>query len=82
MSATDHKEQATSLLESIELDTVEVYGQAPKDRRLRMELAQIHATLYAAEQQRIANVMAYYRDTNSVPSPDAHDSLLEALGLA
>lgn len=54
----DHKEQATNLLESIHLDTNDIYEQTPEARGIRLDLALVHATLYAAEQQRIANLIA------------------------
>ena len=54
----DHKEQVTNLLASIHLHTGDVYDQTPEARSVRLSLAQVHATLYAAEQSsRIADAL-------------------------
>jgi hypothetical protein len=53
----DHKETTIDLLESITLDTEAIYGQNYEDQQLRISLAQVHATMYLAEQQKILNMI-------------------------
>lgn len=82
----NHSEVAIDALESIELVTAEVYGQAPDQRELRLRIAEVHATLAVAEQQRIANVIAVQQheeqQNNSGFAADLwNDVILEGLGL-
>ena len=77
MELIDHKEQATSLLASIHLDTGDVYGQTPEARGIRLALAQIQvqllmadATTKMAEQTRIANLIAITAMSWPTEGPD------------
>lgn len=52
---TDHKESSNSYLGACIYET---HGITNKEK---VSLAQVHATLYLAEQQRIANLIAFVR---------------------
>jgi len=84
---TDHKTEAVNYLIASKID-------ARDDDGLKPAIAQVHATLYLAEQQRIANLIAYYalafsQEANgTVPSQHtlkrldvASDQIIEGLGL-
>jgi len=85
---TDHKSRA------IELDEEARTSGDVDDASVHLRAAQVHATLYLAEQQRIANLIAYYalafsQEANgTVPSQHtlkrldvASNQIIEGLGL-
>ena len=53
---TDHKAEALDLIDS---EYVQGRFNGRRDASLMLSEAQVHATLYLAEQQRIANLIAY-----------------------
>ena len=66
---TDHKTEAVNYLIASKID-------ARDDDGLKPAIAQVHATLYLAEQQRIANLIAL-----GLTGPEARRQIVEGLGL-
>lgn len=68
----DHKAEAEALV-----------GVGWRDDWAQMGLAeaQVHATLYLAEQQRIANIIAWTTSDGYRPSPHVQDEITKGLGL-
>lgn len=88
---TDHKQQALDLLGSVHLDTGDVYDQSIGADATVTAAAEVHATLYLAEQQRIANLIALAASPVTtydwiVESPDSatmiRDEIRKALGVS
>jgi hypothetical protein len=86
-----HGEVATDLLESIHLNTGDVYDQSDKAQHLRLTLSQVHATLHLAEQTRLANLLVAFQSAGwsdldrPVSDPvweSARLSIREGLGVA
>ena len=69
---TDHKKEAERSL------SIGTFGSTEEDFALRSGL--IHATLYLAEQQRIANLIAYLGD--DTPTLEMDVQIRAGLGLA
>jgi len=74
--STDHKDEATFTLEQVE----PLAHEAPDSTRLA--LAQVHATLAVAEQQRIANLIAIWQvlETSSLIAESVDGALFNFVG--
>ena len=70
-----HVEQARNLLDAAHKGTI------TETSRLNIVEAQVHATLAVAEQQRLANIIAFVA-TGSQPSPAVIAHVKSGLGLA
>jgi len=80
----DHKAEALGIIAADNAWTIG-YETADTQHLQNIAEAQVHATLYAAEQQRIANLIAYITGTYPNGSGISHgenaDEIREGLGL-
>lgn len=70
----NHAQEARDLLQPLQ-------ALAGKDAAFDLELAQVHATLALAEQQRVANVIAWGTANGTEPPVEVALQIVEALEL-
>ena len=72
---TDHKNEAIDRLEMVYLR-----GATDSERANGIAASQVHATLYLAEQQQLANVIAYQSSLAAIAMGTGRDDLNPMIG--